>query len=779
MLSLNNIRNKFIMKKTLSIIFAFTTLMSAMGQTFVVTNADGKDLKYTVANASAQTVNLVANNYRGHIVVPEQVEYEEVTYTVVGIGTSFKNSPNLNYLELPQTVTTFDYQSFQNARRLDTLVSHSVAPIVPSYGTGDPRQLFTSRLSAEPMMVVVPCGSLHIWRAGWWGVMPGLRSDCAVYLAIQATADSVIRFDSVIVNNRPYYSSGWYEIGDTAKIIAEQFTWRLNGATFHKYGARLLGWSTGDEGLRFEYLVTGPDTLTAYCIVMAHNALALDIISADFISVYGNIGFDGNTSQSPTIFQTGLWIGNGTHLAAVRFMNDGCDYTPGPLRLADAQTDIATTMQFNRVWHISRSMIDNHIAHCDDTGYMPVDDIASWPGNGPEGYAAQLAPFYDADSDGSYNPLAGDYPLIRGDECTFSIFNDNLLPHTESGGQPFGIEVHCMTYGFNEPDSAIANTIFAHFDIYNRTADSYSNVYLGAFTDFDIGYAADDYIGCDVQRNMYYGYNGNPDDMGGIWTGAPPAQSCTFLGGPMDNSDQRLMMTNFTYYDNANGGRNGEPSSPADYYNYMRSLWRDSTHITYGGSGLAGTIPCTHMFPWDSDPSHTSTDGIDPGFLWAEHLEGNPPGDRRGIGASGPCTFQPYGVQQLDIAYTTAFGTDNVNSVRTLASATDNVRCQWLRDTTDSGRPFTYMPYSAPHPIAVDRVPDGDPLRIFPNPTDGQLHIIAQDADWKVDLFDIFGRRLHVTVQHNTIDLSPLPCGTYLVRVTHAGSVAVRHVVKR
>lgn len=783
------------MKKILLTLTVAALAMAATAQTFTENNADGKELKYTVADAAAQTVNLVANNYRGHIVVPQQVTHEGVTYTVVGIGTSFKNSANLTYLELPSTVTTFDYQSFQNARRIDTLVSHSTVPITIGYGTGDPRTHFAARISAEPMRVVVPCGSLSTWRNSWWGAMPGLRSDCAVYLAVVPSEDSIISVDSIVVSMRPRYSSGWYEVGDTAHIRATRFTWRNSlNETVKKY-AQFFGWSTGDTDMEFDHVVTGSDTIVAYCNEVKHNTVFANNVHAGFVSIYGNIGYDGNTSQyqvryttadnetlwSSSLYQTCLWIGNNTRLAAGRFWNNGFDYFPGPLRLADAQTDWATTQQYNRVWRITRGMIDYHIAHCGDAGYTPLDDIATWPGNGPEGYAEQLAPYYDADSDGVYNPMAGDYPLIRGDECTFSIFNDAFMPHTESGGQPLGIEVHCMTYAFDEPDSAMDYTVFTHYDIYNRSADSYDGVYVGAFADFDIGVATDDYIGSDVQRNMFYGYNGQAVDLQGTgsFVGVPPAQSCTFLGGAQTTTGDRLGMTNFTYYLNAIVGRNAEPSTPEDYYNYMRSRWRDSTHVKYGGDGLNGTIDCTHMFPWNSDPEHVSTGGVDPGFLWAEILvENNPPSDRRGIGASGPFSFTAGGVQQIDLAYTTAWGSDFVNSISALGIATDNVRRQWLRDTTDSGRPFTYRPYSAPHEVGINGTNEDESVRLYPNPSDGKLHVAAQGVQ-RIEVYDLYGRLTLSASKTGTIDLTQLPSGSYVVRVMHERGVTVRNIIKR
>ena len=47
-----------------------------------------------------------------------------------------------------------------------------------------------------------------------------------------------------------------------------------------------------------------------------------------------------------------------------------------------------------------------------------------------------------------------------------------------------------MAYAFNEPaDSALNNTIFLHYQIINRSTDTYDSVYIGFFDDIDIGLA--------------------------------------------------------------------------------------------------------------------------------------------------------------------------------------------------------------------------------------------------------------------------------------------------
>ncbi|MCX6269668.1 MAG: T9SS C-terminal target domain-containing protein, partial [Bacteroidetes bacterium] len=328
--------------------------------------------------------------------------------------------------------------------------------------------------------------------------------------------------------------------------------------------------------------------------------------------------------------------------------------------------------------------------------------ILTWPGNGNValGQSAQLAPYYDLNNNGVYEPMLGDYPLIRGDQAVFFIQNDNRRLHSETTGDKLGVEIHGMAYAFDcQDDSALVYTTFLHYDVINRSNNTYHDTYFGTFTDTDLGYAWDDYVGCDVGRGSFYCYNGRnidgsgkPDEYGAF----PPAISTTVLGGPYldpDNLDnpktdtignqlcdlsinglffedgiqdnERYGMSKFVYTTNCSSGPTCDPSNAPDYYKIMRGLWKDSTHMMYGGNGhpnSGATGPdCSFMFPDLSDFCNWGTNGIQPigyetgsggnGPSWTEANVSNLPDDRRGTISMGPFTFLPGATQELDIAF--------------------------------------------------------------------------------------------------------------------------------
>ena len=242
---------------------------------------------------------------------------------------------------------------------------------------------------------------------------------------------------------------------------------------------------------------------------------------------------DAGTIYSNTLWIAGLDGNANIHCSAVRFNQVGDDFWSGPLRVNDGSTDIYAVMDYHHVWKVRRSDIE---AIINNTAADIPEDVLTWPahGNVEDGYAANLAPFVDTDNDGIYDPRKGDYPDILGDMALYCIYNDNYSAHTESGGEAFGFELHCMLYGFYAPgDEMLNNTLFMRTWIYNRSNNDYNNVYVGNWTDFDIGYALDDFIGCNVERGYYYGYNALPIDGNGepeSYGHNPPAQMVMILG---------------------------------------------------------------------------------------------------------------------------------------------------------------------------------------------------------------------------------------------------------
>jgi hypothetical protein len=518
-------------------------------------------------------------------------------------------------------------------------------------------------------------------------------------------------------------------------------------------------------------------------------------------------------AQTSTIFAGSLWIGGydqtgNLHYSGEIYRNESPEFKAGPV---SETYDTTHYLRFGRTWKVSKSEIDYHRQNYWQPGYQPVEAILSWPGNGSTalGQAAQLAPYADLNNDGIYNCMDGDYPLIRGDQTIFFMYNDNTS-RSNGDALPLNTEIHAMVYGFNSPsDTALYNTVFVHYDLINRSFDIYNDCYLGIFTDLDIGLATDDYIASDVTRGSYYGYNGKETDGNGQYLAYgdnPPAQSVTILAGPdknddgLDNpsggcdesinglnfgndivDDEKLGMTIFSNFRRYSNGIPIEPPplSGIQLFNYMKGIWNDFTYFMYGGNGhteMGAVGPeCRFMFPGNSDPLNWGTGcelpegGYNQGTkFWTEEETRNNPGDRRGLGAMGPFSFSPGQVHEVEIAYCTGQGNAGPgSSVNQLLRNIDSL----LFKVANNG---LIVPNSA---LGIKPEGSTESFRIYPNPASTIINIqgipLNQSAEYII--YNMVGSKVAggkcTQSSQTTIDIRNLTRGMYILKLTTGKSV--------
>lgn len=194
--------------------------------------------------------------------------------------------------------------------------------------------------------------------------------------------------------------------------------------------------------------------------------------------------------------------------------------------------DYIDRWQNNTIYWINQEAINYHVAHWNDSGYIMPGMIASWPGNGDinNGEAAILAPFHDGNGNGLYEPVLGEYPLIRGEKAVFTIINDDAGQHL-SGSQPAQMEIHLLFYQYAS-DDALNNTTFVHAEVINRGTQTLYNFRFGSYIDFDLGNAEDDFLGTASGENMAYVYNADSLDNG-YYGETPPAAGVITLNKPL------------------------------------------------------------------------------------------------------------------------------------------------------------------------------------------------------------------------------------------------------
>lgn len=398
-------------------------------------------------------------------------------------------------------------------------------------------------------------------------------------------------------------------------------------------------------------------SLHHFAIAQTNNKLSLNNLKAVFRSD-GQLFYDDSTTifEIPkgggrnSISAAGLWIGGfdagkNIHLAAQTYRESGTDFWPGPLNIKDGSIDSATSKKYDKVWKVTRLEIDSFLL-----GLSFPASIKNWPGNGDttNGEALKLAPFIDLNSNGIYEPLLGEYPDMKGDEMLWWVYNDNLDVHTESKAKPLGFEIQAWAYVYGCSGTLLQNTLFLNYRIINRSQNVYDSCHIGLWSDIDIGNLFDDYIGCDINLNSFFGYNSTNYDRDTTikkfsykgYKNFPPAQGITFLKGISDDAGKEMKMSNFIYYNNDNS-LEGNPSFPTQYNNYLSGKWLNGDRITKGGVGFGGTKEVNYTFPGDV---HSSTE-------WSEISAGNIAGDRRGLGSFGPVTIKSGDEKNLTIAF--------------------------------------------------------------------------------------------------------------------------------
>lgn len=538
-------------------------------------------------------------------------------------------------------------------------------------------------------------------------------------------------------------------------------------------------------------------------------------------------------SENSAIFSSGLWIGGvdsleNLYASAITYCQDNqngfCEYYPGPLTTdGTASSTTESLLEYNRFWFISRDQVEAHALYADcvndpdcDTaiefpGYVIPQEIIEWPAHGDiaNGFAYHLAPFIDVDGDGAYYPENGDYPSFTGDKAVYLIMNDKGGPHIDSGGEPFGVEVHTMFYYFLDANPALSRTIYVHQDIINRSETDYQNVYMGIWNDFDLGNPFNDMVGTNVENTFVFAKNGsidNPSSQGPGYGAVPVRIACKILAGPyldangvddanpfnsnleygdytkgwadgiIDNERMGLSSSTYTY---SMTGSTAPPQSTLQYYGMLRSIWGNGTPFTFGGTGYNPTdvdaLPAKYVYPGESDPYFMSTDGVDPNYPlpggWTEESAGNDEGDRRMNANCGPFSLKAGQKQSMDYAFVFAIQTDDPEADM------DDMITDYVITAAEQ---VDVLPAGVL--TSVKRVDNKEiGFELYPNPASGEVTLsIAENVPAKYRIFNVLGAEVssgNLQSGQATIDISTLRSGIYLVNVQVGGVSGTRKLV--
>jgi hypothetical protein len=296
------------------------------------------------------------------------------------------------------------------------------------------------------------------------------------------------------------------------------------------------------------------------------------------------------------------------------------------------------------------------------------------------------APFEDIDKDGKYNPSI-DVPGIPGaDQTLWFVANDLDSNQTKYlyGSLPMGIEMQTTVWGYFNP-APFSNMVFKKYILINKCKSTFKDMYIGIWSDPDLGYASDDVVGCDSLLEVGYIYNYNQIDFG-YKPYNPPCIGFALLQGPIIDAQindqalflgrsirgkKNLKMTAFSWI-----YKNG----PYPWHDPLQGNYERGTLFLYNlfqgllGNGEGHPLelslgPGTTKFPYSGDPVNRT--GFVDGIINFNTTGGMQPGDKRLMVCSGPFNMTPSDTQEVifaQVAAGTEFDIDHINAITVMKS---------------------------------------------------------------------------------------------------------------
>lgn len=408
-------------------------------------------------------------------------------------------------------------------------------------------------------------------------------------------------------------------------------------------------------------------------------------------------------TKKNSLFAGSVWVGGFTadkqlKVCAQTYRSQGNDYWPGPLYANPTgayTTDKATCSDWDRFWKVDRATINKFrqlVRTGGNTQTAEFDVIWQWPaqGNGVGGNMnansykratgtsglplsmedREYAPFVNNPNDPGnntliYEPERGDFPGdptigdLLGDQYIWWVFNDRGNTKGQTKTESIGMEVQTGAFAFASKDF-MNDATFYNYHLINHGTSDLDSTFMATWTDADLGYGFDDYIGCDTVRGLGILYNGDGFDGAGeanSYGSNIPMVGVDFFRGPhkyiqisADSvQDSVLKMTAFTYFNNGSDARIGDPTKGLEFYNYMTGTSRNGSN--FNRDYVAPGVP-TNALGAGQDTRFVFTgepDGTPGGDQWSECVCQNPAYDRRFIHSAGPFVLEPGAINDITI----------------------------------------------------------------------------------------------------------------------------------
>ncbi len=301
------------------------------------------------------------------------------------------------------------------------------------------------------------------------------------------------------------------------------------------------------------------------------------------------------------------------------------------------------------------------------------------------------APFMDRDGNGLFTPGVDEPGYANADQAVWFVANDlddRMVLHS-FGSPPIGLELQVTVWSYNQPSYPVGQCVFKRYLLINKSGQKIDSMYIGQWSDPDIGDYPDDLVGCDSLNNLEYAYSAYPTDREYDKFGLPPAAAgyillqgpWVYTGNPADTAIfnlrprtgyRNLPMTSFVFqfpdYQYYGFPRPGNENNIAErglarcWYNVLRGfiptddLQNPSSYVH--GAGPYQGRPT--KFPLNGDPVQGTGDVDGMGNNY-------PPRDAKMMMSTGPFTMLPGDTQEVMVAVVGGIvpeeGGNNLNAI--------------------------------------------------------------------------------------------------------------------
>lgn len=490
-------------------------------------------------------------------------------------------------------------------------------------------------------------------------------------------------------------------------------------------------------------------------------------------------GYKNAESISLTTVVKGIWLGTmyeGDLRVAISDYSispavNESDFWPGPVNPPTSnEYDAETCADFDRFFRVNYNEVTAHQLDYFVDGVInesPHPHILGWPGRGNPNFLdihgwelpdTDLAPFFDYDNDGNYEPLDGDYPLIKGSWNLWRIINDAGNIHTASDGDNMRAEIKILLYGQLSSET-LADTYFSEIEVKNGGSSVWEDFHFGMWRS-NLGgeLSRQGGIGCVPDEKYSYLFVAE-DDMPDNDIYVPFFEITQIM--PAQTEMQTDNFSYFTYFINPAQGNPPptmtDPTTVLEYHNYLTGKWRDGTPLTYGGNGYGGETQTNYAYSGD----------------WA--------GTEDWIFCNDPFTDEKI----YRTVMSSSFGDMLPGQKKTITYAhtvkqTDNVGCDF--DLTDIVNNIENEWQNGPVISNTDHPSPNKNITVFPNPFGSELTITSETQSLEsVEIYDTAGKSVFTKKPetHQTTINPDLPKGLYFLKIeTKEGAALTTKITK-